>query len=79
VNKASRNEGRKLTATFINGLAIAVFAIGGVTQILGIVQTAQFSIQTVLLIAGCAFMGAALHWSGRFILGGMEESSTIVF
>jgi hypothetical protein len=73
LNKAARNERRKLTATFVNGLAIAVFAIGGVTQILGVAQSSRLPLPTLFLIASCVLIGAALHWFGRFILGGMEE------
>ena len=33
LNKAARNERRKLSATFLNGIAMAVFAIGGFTPV----------------------------------------------
>ena len=73
MNKAVRNERRKLTATFVNGLAVAVFAIGGLTQVASMVQTGSVSQGATLFVPICVIAAVALHLVARASLGGMEE------
>lgn len=69
-----RNERTKLTATFLNGLAIAVFAVGGLTQtVRAFNEPATVTIAAVFL-SGICFLGAfALHMIARGILGRLEQ------
>lgn len=69
-----RNERTKLTATFINGIAIAVFAVGGLTQTIKALDTSTaITYGTLALTFGC-FLGAfVLHMIARAILGRLEE------
>ncbi|KGJ04991.1 hypothetical protein SAMN04487972_101323 [Paracoccus halophilus] len=69
-----RNERTKLTATFINGIAIAVFAVGGLTQaVKALDPAAKMSVASVIVTFSC-FLGAfALHMIGRWMLGRLEE------
>ncbi len=66
-----RNEQIKLTATYLNGLAIALFAVGSLAPMFsyafGSFERAPFWI--VLSAATiCLFASVALHWLGRRIL-----------
>lgn len=69
-----RNERTKLTATFLNGLAIAVFAVGGLTQAVRTVnEPATVTVATVWVGVIC-FLGAfALHIVARQIPGRLEQ------
>ncbi|RYG98358.1 MAG: amino acid transporter [Alphaproteobacteria bacterium] len=74
LNKAARNERRKLSATFLNGIAMAVFAIGGFTpvfQVIGGVTTP--SIWIFVMIPVCMIGAFALHLFARYQLRGIEE------
>jgi hypothetical protein len=39
MNQLVQNEQRKLTATFLNGIAVALFAVGGLAQLLSAFYT----------------------------------------
>jgi hypothetical protein len=68
------NEQVKLTATYLNGLAIAIFAVGGLAPVVGVVsgtaQTTAGGIATVTTV--CVFVSAGLHLAGRGILRGLR-------
>ena len=69
------NERAKLTATYFNGLAIAVFAVGGLAPLFSIVLSSapsSFPTWAVLLNAMiCWFVSAGVHWIARRYLGRM--------
>lgn len=74
MNKAVRNERRKLTATYFNGIAIALFAIGGLAPAAGLLQGLTSSrTTTIALIVICIVLSGALHLAARAVLGGIEE------
>lgn len=69
-----RNERTKLTATFINGIAIAVFAVGGLTQaVKGVDPSAHVTVVSLIVTVGCFLGSFALHMMARHILGRLEE------
>ncbi len=68
-----RNERTKVTATFLNGLAIAVFAVGALTQTIRAVnEPATVTIGTVVVSAICFFGAFALHMIAQGIPGRLE-------
>ncbi|WP_136686181.1 amino acid transporter [Falsirhodobacter xinxiangensis] len=72
-NHTIHNEQTKLTATFVNGLAIAVFAVGGVTQaIKALTDPATVNARSIAVTAICFSLAIALHWMARWILGKMK-------
>lgn len=72
-NKTVRNERRKLTATFMNGIAIALFAVGGLAQVASMTTTGRVSGPATFLAAVCILVSVALHLAARASLGGMED------
>lgn len=74
MNKLVRNERRKLTATYLNGLAIAVFAVGGLAPIAGLILGTVGSVAgPAILVAICLLLSGVLHWVALLMLKGMEE------
>ncbi|PZQ49614.1 MAG: amino acid transporter [Rhodovulum sulfidophilum] len=75
--KTVHNERLKLSATFLNGLAIAALAVGGVTPLVQALRTAEISPgewRGTLIAATVCFGGAVvLHFIARMILGGLRE------
>jgi hypothetical protein len=75
--KAVRNERVKLTANFLNGTAIAVMAVGGLTPVVQAMRTITLAAgdwwRTTLIVLVCTFIAGALHLTGRAVLGGLEE------
>lgn len=76
MGKLVGNEQAKLTATYINGLAVALFAIGGVAPLANFVAgstPAAAPWLSLLFFAGCATLSAALHYFARSLLRRLEE------
>ena len=71
------NEQAKLTATYVNGLAIAVFAVGGLAPLFSLLYSDRpapiplWSIVAVSLV--CFAASGALHYAARHFLKGMKE------
>lgn len=68
------NEQRKLTATYLNGLAIALFAVGGLAPIFSFAfgSAAGQPFWTVLIAAAiCIFVSGILHLVARRSLKGL--------
>lgn len=70
------NERAKLTATYVNGVAVAVLAVGGLSPAFaqrppGPIDPAT-SIQIALTSLICIGISAVLHWMGRSILRGLR-------
>lgn len=68
--KLVANESAKLTATYVNGVAIAILAVGGLAPVFS-GRLAGIDFGAALLGANlllCAMTSAALHWLGRRIL-----------
>jgi len=55
VNKLVRNEQNKLTATYLNGIAVALFAVGGFAPLASVAVGGQtFSdLVVVVVFVGC--------------------------
>ncbi|PYE88462.1 amino acid transporter [Phyllobacterium leguminum] len=69
-----RNERTKLTATYFNGIAIAVFAIGAFAPIITGIGTNEGpagSTFTVSII--CVFVSSVVHLGARFFLKGLDQ------
>jgi hypothetical protein len=73
VNKVVRNEERKLTATYFNGIAIAVMAAGTFAPVVAIMQSGDIDGTSGPFVIGCILVSVALHSFARLFLRGMEE------
>jgi hypothetical protein len=70
-----RNERLKQFATYLNGLAIATFALGGMAPIFSILYgtTANpISGFTALVAVSCLIGSAALHYVASVVLKGLQ-------
>ncbi len=71
-----QNERVKLLATYLNGLAIAVLAIGGLAPIFSYVYGASPTRQPLWLVALvsliCLIASAIPHYSARYSLRGLR-------
>ena len=72
-NKLVRNEQRKLTATFVNGVAIAILGVGGFAPLAATAMSGPLSPIVALLVLGCASASIGLHLLVRLYLQGLEE------
>ena len=68
------NEQRKLTATFLNGIAIAFFAIGGIAPLVGLFSQATHADWLTVAIVALIFMAlsALIHRLARRTLEGLQ-------
>jgi hypothetical protein len=72
-----RNEQAKLTATYVNGLAIAVFAVGGLAPLFSVVYSDRpasipfWSVVAISLV--CFAVSGGLHYAARRFLTRMRE------
>lgn len=75
MNTASRNERRKITATAVNNLAVALVVTGVIVPTVNLAGPAHLPTTgyayafALLWIAG----GCVLHLAARHVLGRMEE------
>ena len=75
--KLARNERKKLSATFLNNVAVAVIATGLVAPFFAVLYglsslTAEQVRFFGLAAPGWVLMGAAIHYVGRAVLGGLK-------
>ena len=75
MNKSARNERRKLTATGLNGGAIAALAVGCCAPITGYATSASTISPVVLvpLVCGWSLVSSIRHRIGRWMMGGVED------
>lgn len=73
MNKVVRNEQRKLTASFINGIALAAMAVGGLAQVATFVQVGQIASGATVFALVCVTAAGGLHLVARMSLRGLEE------
>ena len=70
------NERRKLSATYLNGLAVAVFAVGGfapfISTILASGPGAQSPLLVLAVMAICWMVSGAIHSAARASLKGLQ-------
>jgi hypothetical protein len=71
------NEQAKPTATYVNGLAIAVFAVGGLAPLFSVLYSDRPASIPFLSIVGislvCFAASGGLHYAARRFLKGMRE------
>nr|WP_281503070.1 amino acid transporter [Ancylobacter crimeensis] len=65
------NERTKLTALYLNGLSIALFAVGAVGPVISVMnEPASTRTPFIGLVAGvCILSSGALHYAARYVLG----------
>lgn len=68
-----RNEQTKLTATFLNGIATAIFAVGGVAPMISSLNGGIAPRGVLIAVSGVCFLAAlALHLIARRVLERLE-------
>ena len=74
--KLVENERRKLSATYLNGLAVAIFAVGGFAPFISTVLASGAGAQNPFLVlavmAVCWLMSGAIHSAARASLKGLR-------
>jgi hypothetical protein len=76
MSKLVDNEQRKLTATYINGIGIAIFAVGMVAPVIATSLQPSDGRHTLLVVAlGLSSMvtSGVLHFLARTVLKGLVE------
>jgi O-antigen/teichoic acid export membrane protein len=77
VNKVVRNERKKLTATWFNTFATAIMTAGVLAPFASIIYgfgpKEQDPALIFTIVAVCMLVSAGLHFTGRAILGDLEE------
>ena len=69
-----RNEQAKLTANYLNGVAIAVFAVRVISSLPpGLNDSHGVTVVTSVLVGVFIVASAAPHWVARQILRGLKE------
>jgi hypothetical protein len=63
-----RNEQAKLTATYLNGIAIALAAVGGIAPWIAAAETATISPLPAMLTVGCFVISLGVHSAARRVL-----------
>ena len=65
------NERTKLTATYLNGLAIALFAVGTVAPIISVMSMSIAVVRpsSTIIPVICIGVSGALHYAARYVLG----------
>jgi hypothetical protein len=69
------NEQAKLLATYLNGVAIAIAALGGVAPWIALViqDTHPAAVRLTLVSGVCFLFSAGLHFAGRRALRRLRE------
>jgi len=68
-----KNERLKLTATYLNGIAIAVFAVGGLAPVFtGVYGPGGLTPLHLILSAICFLASLGIHLMARAFLKGLE-------
>lgn len=70
--KLVRNEQLKLTATYFNGVAVALAAVGGIAPVIAFVQDLAAARVVAIVGAACWAMSAGLHFAARKLLTKLE-------
>lgn len=67
------NERTKLTATYLNGIAVAIFAVGGFAPLVGWFNSGSGPGRPVIALSViCILVSAGIHLAGRFLLKGLH-------
>ena len=74
MGKLVDNEQRKLSATYLNGIATALITVGVLAPAVALLTGAVTSATIVaLLVCGCVIASAGLHYGARQVLAGLKE------
>lgn len=72
-----RNEQAKLTANYVNGLAIALYALGVFAPLFSVVYgTREASLRVVLAILICQIASVLLHFIARHVLRRLDNDDS---
>lgn len=67
------NEQTKLTATFLNGIAIAVLAVGGLAPLVASLSGGVGLTSLIVVLGGvCFVVSLVLHLAARHLLRGLR-------
>jgi hypothetical protein len=70
------NERVKLTAAYLNGLAIAFMVVGSIGPVLALASQGMRNAELLaiaILALGCLAISLALHYLGRWLLGELKH------
>lgn len=68
-----QNERTKLSATYLNGIAIAIIAVGGFAPLVARVSMGEApSLSVAILCVTCILISATLHYAARYVLKGLQ-------
>lgn len=67
------NERTKLTATWLNGVAVAILAVGGFAPMFTAIYSGHISLLLPIGAAICFALSIALHYWARRTLKGLRE------
>lgn len=73
ISKTTANEQIKLTASFINGLALAVMTVGGFSPLVLTLQGHTIGSGLAWFALGCLALSFILHLVARIALEGMID------
>lgn len=74
MSKASRNEQRKLTANYLNGIAVALITVGVLAPIIGLLTGTLTNPWIIAFVPlGCGIISVALHYGARQSLRELED------
>jgi hypothetical protein len=74
LSTAVHNERVKLTATWFNGVAVALFAVGGLAPLFTMLHGDRPPTpQPIFGMTSCLLAAPALHYWSRFSLKGLRE------
>jgi hypothetical protein len=70
-----RNERTKLTATYFNGIAVAVFVVGGFAPLVTSFSSSRNgpTLTTSVMALICLLVSGGLHYIGRALLKGLNS------
>jgi hypothetical protein len=70
-----QNERVKLSATYLNGIAIAVFAVGCFAPLIASFSSTGhgLTLKATMLTFGCFVLSLILHYSARTLLKGLQS------
>ncbi|MGV3489854.1 MAG: hypothetical protein ACO1OG_00895 [Devosia sp.] len=71
--KTSFNEKAKLTASFLNGVALTVLTVGGLSPFVLQLQGRQVELNHALFALGCLALSGVIHLVARNVLDGMLD------
>ncbi len=70
--KAIFNESKKLSATYVNGVAVAILAVGGIAPLFAARPLAPFDWRVPAVAVLCLGVSAGLHWAARGFIKDMR-------